>query len=79
MLGGTVSATATAMGISYQAVDKWPDDLPPRIAERVIGVWAIREAPDVVAKAIPDLPAPEMAHEEGMRDFAEDVALCRKA
>lgn len=32
--------------------------MPPRITERVIGVWAIREMPDVIAKAMPDSPAP---------------------
>ena len=35
LLGGSVAAVADAIGISYQAVDKWPDDLPPRIADRV--------------------------------------------
>lgn len=63
MLGGTVSAAASAMGVTYQAVDKWPDELPQRIADRVLGVWVRKQAPDVVAKAVPDLPAPA-AHEE---------------
>jgi hypothetical protein len=35
LLGGTIQAAASAVGISYQAVDKWPDELPPRIADRV--------------------------------------------
>lgn len=35
LLGGNVSATAVAVGVSYQAVDKWPDVLPQRIADRV--------------------------------------------
>jgi len=34
LLGGSVTAAARAIGISYQAVAKWPDDLPPRIADR---------------------------------------------
>ncbi len=35
LLGGTVPAAAEAIGVTYQAVDKWPDELPPRIADRV--------------------------------------------
>jgi hypothetical protein len=35
LLGGTVSAAAKAIGISWEAVNKWPDELPPRIADRV--------------------------------------------
>jgi hypothetical protein len=34
-LGGSISAAARAIGCTYQAVDKWPEDLPPRIADRV--------------------------------------------
>lgn len=36
ILGGSVSAAAKAIGISYQAVAKWPDVLTPRIADRVV-------------------------------------------
>ena len=35
LLGGTVSAAAEAVGVTYQAVDKWPDVLPRRIQDRV--------------------------------------------
>lgn len=35
LLGGSITSAANAIGISYQAVDKWPDELPPRIADRV--------------------------------------------
>jgi len=35
LLGGSVSSAAKAVGVSYQAVVKWPDVLPPRIADRV--------------------------------------------
>ncbi|HET8694983.1 MAG TPA: hypothetical protein VFM33_09985 [Aquabacterium sp.] len=34
-MGGSVAAAAEAIGISYQAVDKWPNELPPRIEDRV--------------------------------------------
>ena len=34
MLGGTTAA-AKAIGVSYQAVSKWPDVLTDRISDRV--------------------------------------------
>jgi len=51
LLGGTVAAAAQAVGVTYQAVDKWPDLLPPRIADRVqAALWRISQglppAPD---------------------------------
>lgn len=45
LLGGTVSAAADAIGISYQAVEKWPDPLPDRIADRVVAAIARRTLP----------------------------------
>jgi len=33
---GGVVATANAIGVAPQAVSKWPDPLPARIADRVI-------------------------------------------
>lgn len=36
LLGGSISSAAEAIGVSYQAVSKWPDILPPRISDRVI-------------------------------------------
>lgn len=35
-LGGTTASAAEALGVTYQAVDKWPDVLPVRIGDRVI-------------------------------------------
>lgn len=49
LLGGTVAAAAEAVGVSYQAVDKWPDDLPPRISDRVLAVQARKHlAPELI-------------------------------
>jgi hypothetical protein len=45
LLGGTVTAAAQAIGISYHAVDKWPDPLPPRIEDRVIAAIARKHLP----------------------------------
>ena len=42
LLGGTVPLAAAAIGVTYQAVDKWPDELPQRIADRVqAALWRI--------------------------------------
>lgn len=35
LLGGSVSAASKAIGITYQAVDKWPDILTPALRDRV--------------------------------------------
>lgn len=47
LLGGSITAAAKAIGISYQAVDKWPDELPPRIADRVYAVWGKKNMPEL--------------------------------
>ena len=36
LLGGSVSAAAKQIGVTYQAVHKWPEVLPIRIADRVL-------------------------------------------
>lgn len=36
LLGGSIAEAASAIGVTYQAVDKWPDPLPERIGDRVI-------------------------------------------
>ena len=45
LLGGTTASAADAVGVTYQAVDKWPDDLPPRISDRVLAVLARKHLP----------------------------------
>jgi len=40
LLGGTTASAAAAIGVTYQAVDKWPEDLPPRIEDRVLAALA---------------------------------------
>jgi hypothetical protein len=40
LLGGSIPAAAKAIGITYQAVDKWPDVLSARIADRVLAALA---------------------------------------
>jgi hypothetical protein len=51
LLGGSIAAAAEAIGITYQAVDKWPDELPSRIADRVhAALW--RQAQEAGAKRL---------------------------
>lgn len=38
LLGGSISAAADAIGISYQAVNQWPDELTDAIRDRVQAV-----------------------------------------
>ena len=43
LLGGTLTAAAAEIGISPQAVNDWPEVLPPRIADRVLAALYRRE------------------------------------
>lgn len=36
MLGGSLASAAKTLGVTYQAVAKWPDDLTPRIVDRLV-------------------------------------------
>lgn len=57
LLGGSIAAAADAIGVSYQAVDKWPDELPRRIADRVqAALW--RKSQGIPA---PTAPADQQA------------------
>ncbi len=57
LLGGTVTAAAAAVGVSYHAVAKWPDVLPRRIADRVEAALYRQ----LTAKAKPRRKAVELA------------------
>lgn len=37
LLGGNAMGAADLMGVTYQAINKWPPELPPRISDRVLG------------------------------------------
>jgi hypothetical protein len=37
LLGGTITLAAKALGTTYQAVYKWPENLSPRLSDRVVG------------------------------------------
>jgi hypothetical protein len=57
LLGGSTTTAAAAVGISYQAVDKWPDVLPDRIADRVLAVLARKHLPAEVIGEVPEAKA----------------------
>lgn len=43
LLGGDISSAAKAIGISYQAVKKWPEVLSPAVSDRVVAALAKSE------------------------------------
>lgn len=56
LLGGSISAAAAAIGVTYQAVDKWPEVLNPRVADRVqAALW--RKANPASAASVEPRPA----------------------
>lgn len=51
LLGGSNVTCAAAVGVSRQAVNQWPDILPPRLADRVIAArWRLEQADKLEAK-----------------------------
>lgn len=42
VLGGSKRDAASALGVSYQAIDKWPETLSNKVADRVLAAWARR-------------------------------------
>lgn len=58
VLGGSTSAAADALGVTYQAVMKWPDELPARIVDRVIAAL-VRQGREVPSEllALPEQKA----------------------
>lgn len=55
LLGGSAAAAAEAIGVTRQAVEKWPAVLPDRIADRVIAtmVRMRRKVPaEVLSKTV---------------------------
>jgi hypothetical protein len=35
LLGGSIPAAAEAVGVTYQAIDKWPEELTRKLIDRV--------------------------------------------
>lgn len=54
LLGGTVTAAAQAIGVTPSAVTQWPEELPDRIADRVLAALARKHLPPEVIGAEPE-------------------------
>lgn len=52
-LGGSIAATAKAIGVSYQAVNQWPETLPDRIIDRVQAALYRKQQIEATAPATP--------------------------
>lgn len=52
LLGGTTASAAREIGITYQAVYKWPDELPASIADRVLAAVARKRMGDALTAAV---------------------------
>lgn len=53
LLGGTVTSAADAIGVSYQAIVKWPAELPPRIVDRVQAALYRKQQAEATAPTTP--------------------------
>jgi len=62
LLGGTVATAAEAIGVSSAAISQWPDELPPRIEDRVLAALARKHLP------------PELRGEQGAPEPAKEGA-----
>ncbi len=45
LLGGSASAAAAAVGVTPSAISQWPEDLPPRLVDRVLAAQARKHLP----------------------------------
>ena len=72
LLGGTTTSAAAAIGVSASAISQWPDELPARIADRVLAVLARRHlSPELIGAAgAPDVPADAPVSQAGELDAA---------
>ena len=67
LLGGNKLNAAAVVGVSPSAISTWPDELPARIADRVLAVQARRYLPPYLlgeegtkpAQKMPKPPEPE--------------------
>lgn len=62
LLGGTDAAAARALGCTRQNIHQWPDELPRRVADRVIAArvrleWSQGMQAGLVPAQLPELIA----------------------
>lgn len=62
LLGGTVSSAAEQVGVSASAVSQWPDELPERIADRVLAAMARKHLPPELIGLPPATTPQEASH-----------------
>ena len=62
LLGGSAVSAADLMGVTYQAVNKWPHQLPLRISDRVLGV-CVRRGLEIPPRFIERQPVPAPANQ----------------
>lgn len=51
LLGGTVAAASVRIGVTPQALHKWPDELTAKLEDRVVAALAREYAPRLLQKA----------------------------
>lgn len=56
LLGGSASEAARRIGVTASAIAQWPDDLPARLADRVLAALARERLPDLIAAAASEPP-----------------------
>lgn len=64
LLGGTPARAAELLEVTPSAVSQWPEELPRRLADRVLGA-AVRHGIDVGARIKDLAPAGSVAVEAG--------------
>jgi hypothetical protein len=70
LLGGSVAVAADTLGVTRQAIAKWPEVLPQRIADRVQGALYRQQ------NGIPH-PRPKAGMAPGGSRVEQDRAACR--
>ena len=81
LLGGTTTAAAEAIGVSYQAIDKWPMVLPRRIEDRVLAAQARKYLPAELLGATVDAEGESVPRESGnaIKDLHETAGFGHEA
>ena len=62
LLGPDVKDVAEAIGVSGSAVRQWPEQLPPRIADRVLAAWARKHMPEPLRAELAKAEQEALAH-----------------
>jgi hypothetical protein len=80
ILGGTFQRAAQKVGTSRQAIEKWPNTLPPRIADRVIAAcvrYGIAIPADLLTPSAPSKA--QEASPSGVKEGSPAQAISQEA